>query len=387
MNALYDLIGIPLGYLMSGIYKLIPNYAIAIIVFTLVTKIILFPMSYKTQKSSARMQLLQPKLQKLQKSFSNNPTRLQEEQQKLYQEEGLNPMGSCLPAFIQMFLLFGVIDVVYKPITHILHITKSVRNTAIAKASELAVQFKDVNSGNPIQSNNLRNELLTMEALDKHPADFASIGENFRQVVTEFTENFTIFGANLGKVPTLKPDEWNFEAVVLCAIPFLAGLAQLLTSFYSMHHQKKTNPTAQAGGGCMTVMMLLSPLMSIWFAFELPAGIGFYWIWSALFSFLVTFGLNLYFTHDKIVAINEKEKEKARIYAEKHPEKKTFMQRMLEQQAALEAQNGGGQRTASGEKMSRSEQNKVNRDAIKDARRRMAEKYGDLYDDNNDNED
>lgn len=386
MNALYDLIGIPLGYLMSGIYKLIPNYAIAIIVFTLVTKILLFPMNYKTQKSAARMQLLQPKLQKLQKSFSNNPTRLQEEQQKLYQEEGLNPMGSCLPAFIQMFLLFGVIDVVYKPITHILHISKPVRKAAIEKASELAVQFKDVNGGNPIQSNNLRNELLTMEALDKHSADFSSIGENFRQVVTEFTENFTIFGANLGKVPTLKPDEWNFEAVVLCAIPFLAGLAQLLTSFYSMYHQKKTNPTAQAGGGCMTAMMLLSPLMSIWFAFELPAGIGFYWIWSALFSFLVTFGLNLYFTHDKVVAINEKEKEKARIYAEKHPEKKTFMQRMLEQQAALEAQNGGTG-NLSHEKLSRSEQNKINRDAIKDARRRMADKYGDLYDDSNDNED
>ncbi len=386
MNALYDLIGIPLGYLMSGIYKLIPNYAIAIIVFTLVTKILLFPMNYKTQKSAARMQLLQPKLQKLQKSFSNNPTRLQEEQQKLYQEEGLNPMGSCLPGFIQMFLLFGVIDVVYKPITHILHISKPVRKAAIEKASELAVQFKDVNGGNPIQSNNLRNELLTMEALDKHSADFSSIGENFRQVVTEFTENFTIFGANLGKVPTLKPDEWNFEAVVLCAIPFLAGLAQLLTSFYSMYHQKKTNPTAQAGGGCMTAMMLLSPLMSIWFAFELPAGIGFYWIWSALFSFLVTFGLNLYFTHDKVVAINEKEKEKARIYAEKHPEKKTFMQRMLEQQAALEAQNGGTG-NSSHEKLSRSEQNKINRDAIKDARRRMADKYGDLYDDSNDNED
>lgn len=386
MNALYDLIGIPLGYLMSGIYKLIPNYAIAIIVFTLVTKILLFPMNYKTQKSAARMQLLQPKLQKLQKSFSNNPTRLQEEQQKLYQEEGLNPMGSCLPAFIQMFLLFGVIDVVYKPITHILHISKPVRKAAIEKASELAVQFKDVNGGNPIQSNNLRNELLTMEALDKHSADFSSIGENFRQVVTEFTENFTIFGANLGKVPTLKPDEWNFEAVVLCAIPFLAGLAQLLTSFYSMYHQKKTNPTAQAGGGCMTAMMLLSPLMSIVFAFELPAGIGFYWIWSALFSFLVTFGLNLYFTHDKVVAINEKEKEKARIYAEKHPEKKTFMQRMLEQQAALEAQNGGTG-NSSHEKLSRSEQNKINRDAIKDARRRMADKYGDLYDDSNDNED
>lgn len=385
MNFIYELIGVPLGYLMSLIYNIVPNYAIAIILFTLVTKLLLFPFNYKTQKGTARMQLLQPKLQKLQKSFANNPTRLQEEQQKLYQEEGVNPMGSCLPAVIQMLLLFGVIDVVYKPIKHILRISKEVRMAAVEKASELAVQFKDVNGGKAIASNNLRHELLTMDAMDKHPSEFANIGENFSSAVSEFTEHFTFLGANLGKIPSLHPEVWNKEAVILCIIPFLAGLAQLIVSVYSMHHQKKTNPTPQAGGGCMTAMMLLSPLMSVWFAFELPAGIGFYWIWSSLFSFLISLGLNAYFTHDRIVAMNEKEKEKARIYAEKHPDKKTFMQRILEQQAALEAQNGGT--SNSGEKLSRSEQNKANRDAINEARKKMAEKYGDIYDASNDNED
>ncbi len=385
MNFIYELIGVPLGYLMSLIYNIVPNYAIAIILFTLVTKLLLFPFNYKTQKGTARMQLLQPKLQKLQKSFANNPTRLQEEQQKLYQEEGVNPMGSCLPAVIQMLLLFGVIDVVYKPIKHILRISKEVRMAAVEKASELAVQFKDVNGGKAIASNNLRHELLTMDAMDKHPSEFANIGENFSSAVSEFTEHFTFLGANLGKIPSLHPEVWNKEAVILCIIPFLAGLAQLIVSVYSMHHQKKTNPTPQAGGGCMTAMMLLSPIMSVWFAFELPAGIGFYWIWSSLFSFLISLGLNAYFTHDRIVAMNEKEKEKARIYAEKHPDKKTFMQRILEQQAALEAQNGGT--SNSGEKLSRSEQNKANRDAINEARKKMAEKYGDIYDESNDNED
>lgn len=385
MNFIYELIGVPLGYLMSLIYNIVPNYAIAIIIFTLVTKLLLFPMNYKTQKNAARMQLLQPKLQKLQKSFSNNPARLQEEQQKLYQEEGLNPMGSCLPAFIQMFLLFGVIDVVYKPIKHILRLSKDVRMAAVEKASELAMQFKDVNGGKAIEANNLRHELLTMEVFDKHTAEFNNIGESFSALVSEFSENFTIFGANLGKTPTLHPEVWDKEAIILCAIPFLAGISQLLVSFYSMIHQKKTNPTPQAGGGCMNVMMLLMPIMSIWIAFEVPAGIGFYWIWSSLFSFIVTLALNCYFTHDRVVAMNEKEKEKARIYAEKHPEKKTFMQKMLEQQAALDAQNGGST-VNSGEKKSRSEQNKANRDAINDARRRMAEKYGDLYEESKDSE-
>ena len=195
MNFLYDLIGIPFGYLMSLIYKIVPNYAVAIILFTLVTKLLLFPVNYKTQKNAARMQLFQPKLEKLKKSYGSNPQRLQEEQQKLYQQEGINPMGSCLPMFIQMFLLFGVIDVVYKPITHILHITKSVRTAAIEKASELAVNVGDINNGKEISAANLRSELLTAEALEKHPDEFRDLAENFFQKVSDFSDTFIISGS------------------------------------------------------------------------------------------------------------------------------------------------------------------------------------------------
>lgn len=378
---LYDIFGIPFGYLMSWIYNVIPNYAIAIIIFTLVTKLLFLPMNYKTQKDSARMRLLQPKLQKIQKSFANNPTRQQEETMKLYQQEGINQMASCLPMFIQMFLLFGVIDVVYKPITHILHITKSVRTAAIEKASELAMQFGVINGGKSITSGNLRNELYTIEALNKYPDEFKNFSENFAQQVSEFSSKFSVFGANLGKTPTLSPEVWNKEAVILALIPFLAGIAQLLVSIYSMVHQKKTNPTAQAGGGCMWLMMIGMPLWSIWLAFTLPAGVGYYWIWSSLFSFIITFALNIYFTDERVEKINEKEKEKARVYAEKHPDKKSFMQKMMEQAAAMEQEQNGANSDKSGERKSRSEQNKANGDAIKEARRRMAEKYGDDYDD------
>ena len=96
MNALYDIIGITFCYLMRLIYFICKNYAVSIILFTIVTKLLLFPVNYKTQKSAARMQLLNPKLEKLKKSFGSNQQRLQEEQQKLYAQEGINPMASCL---------------------------------------------------------------------------------------------------------------------------------------------------------------------------------------------------------------------------------------------------------------------------------------------------
>lgn len=373
MNALYDIIGVPFGYLMRLIYSICNNYAVAIVVFTIVTKVLLFPVNYKTQKDAARRQLLNPKLAKIKKSFANNPQRFQEEQQKLFQEEGINPMGSCLPMFIQMFLLFGVIDVIYKPITHILNISKNVIEAACGIAGA--------------NTKNLRCELLTMEHVRDNADKYSALSEKFLSKVTEFNEKFTLFGANLGKTPTLHPDSWTKEAIILCAVPFLAGLSQLLVSFYSQIHQKKTNPVDVPGGGCMTVMMYGMPLLSIWFAFQVPAGVGFYWIWSSVFSFVITFALNCYFTPERTKIINEKEKEKARIYAEKHPNKKTFMQKMLEQQAALEQQNGGGS-SSSGKNngISRSEQNKQNRDKLKEARRRMAEKYGDSYEDNDDEE-
>lgn len=388
MNTLYHIIGLPFGYLMRLIYMFIPNYAWAIIIFTLVTKLLFFPISYKTQKGAARMRLIQPKIAKLQKSYASNPTLLQQKTQELYAQEGYNPMGSCLPSVIQMLLLFGVIDVVYRPITHILNMGKDIIEAATTKASGLVETLGlAINSGRKFDTGNLRSELFTMEVLEKHTDEFSSISGGFAEKVSEFAQHFTLFGANLGKTPTMSPDTWTKEAVILALIPWLAGLAQLLVSLYSMYFQKKTNPTQQAGGGCMVIMMLLMPVLSIVWGFSLPAGVGFYWIWSSLFSFLITYSLNCYFTLDRIKVINEKEKEKARIYAEKHPEKKTFMQKMLEQQAALEQQSGGSGTKPNGEKMSRSEQNKANRDAIREARRRMAEKYGDAYDENDDNDD
>ncbi|WP_303805860.1 YidC/Oxa1 family membrane protein insertase [Ruminococcus flavefaciens] len=371
MNALYDIIGVPFGYLMRLIYSICNNYAVAIILFTVITKILLLPVNYKTQKGAARMQLLNPKLEKLKKSFANNPQRLQEEQQKLYQQEGVNPMGSCLPAFIQMFLLFGVIDVIYKPVTHILDISKNIIDEACGIAG--------------VDTRNLRCELMTMEHLRDNGDKYVSLGEKFFSKVAEFNERFTLFGANLGKTPTIHPDSWTKEAVILAAIPFLAGLSQLLVSVYSQIHQKRTNPSMQqAGQGCMSVMMYGLPLLSIWFAFQVPAGVGFYWIWSSIFSFIITFALNCYFTPERTKVINEKEKEKARIYAEKHPNKKSFMQKMMEQQAALEQQQNGGSSSGKSNGVSRSEQNKANRDKLKEARKRMAEKYGDSYEDNDD---
>lgn len=387
MTALYDIIGYPFGYLMSWIYSFVGNYGVAIILFTLLTKILFFPVNYRTQMNSARMRLMQPKLDKLKKSFGSNPQRLQQEQQNLYQEEGINPMASCMPSLIQMLLLFGVLDVVYKPLTHIFHFGSKVKDAALNIANDIITEKSELlgKSIDKISSSDLRSELRVMEQLNDQPDKFADVPSSFLEKVQEFSENFTIFGANLGKTPSMSVDFGNSESVILFLIPFLAGLSQLLYTIYTQIHQKRTNPTAPSMG-CMNVMLYLMPVLSVWFAFQVPAGVGFYWIWSSVFSFFITFGLNCYFTPERTAKAHEKQKIKAKKKAEKHPERKTFMQKMLEQQQLMEQQQNG---TASmtnpdGSKISRSEMNKVNRDRINEARKRMAEKYGDEYNDSND---
>lgn len=154
---------------MRLIYQLVNNYGVAIVLFTIITKILLFPISYKQQKNTLRMQLIQPKLKKLQAKYKDKPQELQQAQMQLYQEEHVNPMSSCLPMFLQFFLLFGVLDVVYKPLTHILHYSKSV----ISRVVEISTQ---VLSANDIkQYTGLRQELGVLKAFQENPSAFGNV--------------------------------------------------------------------------------------------------------------------------------------------------------------------------------------------------------------------
>lgn len=131
-----ELLGIPLGWVMYWIYEIVNNYGLSIIIFTLLSKLIMLPASYKQQLGTVRMQSLNPKLRQLKKQYANNPQKMQEEQQKLYQQEGVNPMGSCLPLIVTMIILYGILDVVYRPLSHILRISSDV----IEKAKTIIVE-------------------------------------------------------------------------------------------------------------------------------------------------------------------------------------------------------------------------------------------------------
>lgn len=372
MDFLYDLCGKPFGWIMRLIYDLVNNYALAILLFTIITKLILFPISYKQQLNSARMQRLNPKLEKLRQKYKNkeDQQKLQEAQMKLYQEENVNPGASCLPMFLQFFILFGILDVVYKPLSYIL----KVKDSVISSAFEI-VQKIDPDLAK--QGTSLRQELAILTAHNSDASAFSDVlGNNLSAQMTEFYDKFTLFGLHLGEVPDWHPETWNAAAIGLFLIPIASGVLQLILTIYTQIVQRKRNP-AMKSMGCMNVMLYVMPIFSVWFAFQVPAGVGFYWVCSSFFSLLQTIGLNLYLTPERTEAICEKQKKKAeKKYANG---KKSFMQKMMGAQQMSEGQLKHERYAQETKDMSKTELSKYNQQVLKDARKRMAEKYGESY--------
>ena len=209
-----------------------------------------------------------------------------------------------------------------------------------------------------------------------NPEAFSGI-EGFADKLRGFENTF--LGFDLTGTPELHPDAWSFTAVMLIVLPVLAALAQLAITIVTQIHQKKSNPAAQ-NMGAMNMMLYLTPLMTIWIGMSTPAGLSFYWLVNSLLSLVMMLLIYKYLgNHDRLVAINEKEKQKQ---LKKGP---GWMQKMMEQSAQMQAQQGGSvsrneanrTRYADGDDgMSRKERAEYERKLIDAARRRAAEKYG-----------
>lgn len=377
-----QLFGTPLGWIMWLFYKVIPNYGIVLILFTVLIKAALFPLSIKQQKSSAKMSVFQPKIAEIQKKYANNKQKQQEEMMKLYEAHGYNPMSGCLPLLIQFPILFGIIDVVYNPLTHILRIPKDTINAAV---EILKTNYEALGQMVGQQQLQIVSEMQNPE----HAQWFASLGADFVEKVSNF--DYTLFGLDLGQVPT-----WGLNWLLL--VPLLSGATSLLVSVLSM----KMNPaTQQQTGGMMKFMMYGMPLMSVWIAFSVPVGVGIYWIVSNILSGVQSVLLHKLYNPEKFKAEYEEkmrqEEEKRRLEREKRRQRKLErgeelsdddldeeeLSRKKEQErkakrtsARTEEEEKAAREKAEEEYISAKE---MNRRRLAEARRQDAEKYGEEY--------
>ena len=346
------ILGGPFGIVMWGIYEVLQNYLLALFVFTILTRLVIAPIMFRTHKGSTKMAVMQPQMQELQKKYANNKQKLNEEMNALYKREGHNPMAGCLPMLFQMVILFGVIDVIFRPLTHILRISAE----TVDLANEITVRrLYGTNVGGAV-------ELTTLGQVYADSAYYLASGIPAEAVdrMLAFVPQMHVLGLDLMATPGINMI-LQFNPIVL--IPILSGLTSAWLSF-SMRH----NPTQQMSGGANAkIMMLMMPLMSFGFAFNFPAGVGIYWIFSNIATVVQNGIMNKLYNP-------REEAEKARQEAEERRER----ERTERIEAKKKAKESGLEDI---ESLPKKEQN---RRRLAEARRRDAEKYGEEYIDSDD---
>ncbi len=296
MNSVFDIINVPLGYLFKWIYFVVGNYGWTIILFTLVMKLIMFPLTLKQQTSMKKTQAIQPKLLKLQEKYKYDQEKLNQETMKLYQEAGVNPLGGCLPMLIQFPILIALYNIIRKPISYVMMLSKDSIVQIYEKITGSAAEFAR------IDQISLANQMHG--AFDK-VQEF--VGRN--ELI-----NFDFFGFDLSVTPSLQFISQHWMYVL---IPLVAGGTTYLVSYFSNKMSGANAAANNQAASSMKMMNYLFPLMTAWFAISLPAGLGLYWTVSNLFQIL-----QLALTNNRIVAEAPVEEEGTPHYRARKKKKK-----------------------------------------------------------------
>ena len=286
----------PFAWLLLFFYNFLNSYGLALILFAIVVKTILFPVTLKSKKSMIQTTMISGKMQQLQKQFGKDKERYNLEVQKLYQREKINPMSGCLWSLIPMILLIALYAVVRQPMTYFMDLTikqidqiavalnweeVAVANgwvTAKAMASALAKIAED-SSVSLINSTGAFNQMYLMSLINEtNLADLQALvggGEGM------FVMNTQFLGINLASVPNWKfwQGGMNWGSIGL----FLLPLVSVVASFLSMKVSLATNAMNKDSQSSQMetsnkIMMWMMPVMSLWIGFTVPAGLSIYWI-------------------------------------------------------------------------------------------------------------
>jgi len=276
------------------VYELTGNYGVAILFFALIVNLLMAPFMAKSKKSMMRTSRLQPRIQELQRRHEGNPQKLNAEMQKLYQEEGINPMSGCLWTLIPFPILIALYSVIRSPITRMMFAGQEVVNTLREYMVAQGWYTELVGKTDGYIEIKLAN--LAHQHWDQVQADLAGKIDGLMNI------DFGFLGLNMGEQP-----QWNWflttdfsDAAVwvpafgLFLIPFISAALTWL----SMKISNKMNPpsagNAQAEAS-MKSMNLMMPLMSIWICFIMPAAMGIYWIGNSIFGMVRDFILTKYY--------------------------------------------------------------------------------------------
>lgn len=281
------------GWAMEGLLQLFGDrYFLALIVFTVLTRLVLFPINLRQQKTMAKTTRLQPKIQKIQKKYANSQDprdrqKMNEEMQALYQREGHNPMNmGCGPMAFQMIFLMGIIGIIYYPLQYILGIDIAGNTEAISKVVDI--------NGSYFQIALLQNfEQYQDQLVAALPKVFTP---DKVEAILNYKKSMYLFGMDMTEIPSLK------KVSIVIIIPILCLVTSFATSILSTLIQKKQNPAMAQQSSQMMLMMLMMPFFSFYISFKVSAAVGFYWIISNLVALVQQLVMAKFFPPKRNVA-------------------------------------------------------------------------------------
>lgn len=318
---MFDFIIKPIGSFFLWMYNTIAfqNYGLAIIYFTVIVQLLMIPLTIKRCKSTLLMQKINPQLQHIQKKYKGDQQRMQEEQQKLYDSIGYNPMSGCTPLLIQLPFIMILWQVIGSPLQYVF-------NWSTAALEKACTIVSGAVEGLDLTMKTAYYQITIMLHKDALPLEF------FTEFGIENTFfNMDMFGMNLGRIPVWNPQvvfgpQWKTYLPL-----FLLALASAGLSFVMNKINMKSTQGEQTEGnnnaamnGCMSIYL---PLISLFLAFKFPVGLSIYWMTSTA----VSTGLQIVIM--KFVKTQEKKEEIAR------QNELELKKKIIEEQARAQQEN------------------------------------------------
>ena len=264
----------PFAWLLMFFYDLFQSYGLALILFALVIKLVLFPFSLKGKKSMIQMNLLSTKLQQLQKQYGKDRERYNMEVQKLYEKEKVNPMSGCLWSFVPIIFLMVLYGIIREPLTYLMSVPSDMIET-VAEVTGVA------NTGTYPQIAMLK-AITDPAMLEQVKAALGDAGAGL------FSMNVEFLGISLAEIPKLNfwASGLSWGSVGLFLLPLVSVGISTLSMFVSMRTNQMNRGGEQNDQVAKTnrTMMIFMPIMSLWIGFTVPAGLSIYWIAQYIFS-------------------------------------------------------------------------------------------------------
>lgn len=298
---LFDIINIPFAYIMRWFDSFTGSYALTLLLFTLVIKLVFVPLGIKQQKNQIKMAALRPKEEVIRKKYAGRTDqatmqKMQQEIMELQQKENVSPLGGCLPMVVQLVVIMAVYSIIRQPLTYICGLTQ---DTLIELAHTLGLTYKgaEITAGNFAGFDQINAISVISANLETVLAQFPDMADALSHI-----PNLNFFGLNLGVTPM---EVWSgftsgevvtgvgvptlLNVIAYAIIPVGCFFLQVGTMKLTRKFTYQSPATQDAQTGCsMKIMDWTMPLMSLFFCFSFSSAIGLYWIYSNILSFVQT---------------------------------------------------------------------------------------------------